>query len=215
MGAKARPNFERGYKRSKLVYGIGVNDADYSITKCRVYKRWCGILRRCSDITIRKSYYEGCTLDPKWISFLNFKAWAELNSLSDSLVVDKDILVSGNKIYGPDTCCVVPQYVNNSISCIRKSVGDYPVGVFWSSHLKTRPFESMINTCTGRVRLGRFSSPEEAHKAWQEAKVSVIEDVIKRYSKEPDFNSKVAERLQDRVEAIKADINSNKLTKEM
>jgi hypothetical protein len=211
----ARPKFEKGYKKTKLVYGIGVNDADYSITSCKTYKRWCGILRRCSEVTARKSYYEGCTLDPRWISFLNFKAWADFNLLDDSLVVDKDILVSGNKVYGPDTCCLVPHYVNTSISCIRKNGGKYPVGVFSSQHLKTRPFESMINTCNGRVRLGRFGTPEEAHKAWQKAKITVIEYVILRYSKEPCFNSKIAERLKDRIELIKRDIILNKLTEEI
>lgn len=215
MGAKVRPSFERGYKRTGLVYGIGINDADYSITNCKIYKRWCGILRRCSEITTRKSYYEGCTLDQRWVSFLSFKDWADLNKMEDNLVVDKDILVSGNTVYGPDTCCLVPHYVNTSISCIRKNGGNYPVGVFWSSHLKSRPFESMINTSKGRVRLGRFSSPEDAHKAWQMAKVSVIEDVISRYSKESSFKTEIAGRLRDRIKIINLDIMSNKLTEEI
>jgi hypothetical protein len=215
MGAKARPSFGKGYKRTKLVYGIGINDADYSITNCKIYKRWCGVLRRCCELAGNKNCYDGCTLDPRWVNFSNFRGWAETNLMDDTLVVDKDILVSGNKVYGPDTCCLVPNYVNTSISFIRKNGGDYPIGVFWSSHLKTRPFESMINTPKGRVRLGRFSSPEEAHRAWQRAKIDVIKEVISRYSEEAYFNSKVSDRLKDRIEIINSDIIYNRLTKEV
>ena len=43
--------------------------------------------------------------------------------------LDKDILVKGNKIYSPDTCCFVPKEVNTVFTKRQSKRGDYPIGV--------------------------------------------------------------------------------------
>ena len=38
----------------------------------------------------------------------NYEKW----KIENRWAVDKDIIVKGNKIYSPDTCCLVPNYIN-------------------------------------------------------------------------------------------------------
>lgn len=43
--------------------------------------------------------------------------------------LDKDILVKGNKIYSPETCCFVPQEINNLFTKRKSCRGTLPIGV--------------------------------------------------------------------------------------
>ena len=50
--------------------------------------------------------------------------------------LDKDILIKGNKIYSPDTCCFVPSEINNLFVGCNKSRGSLPIGVTFNKRLK-------------------------------------------------------------------------------
>jgi hypothetical protein len=72
---------------------------------------WNHIFYRCYNTEACKTYNE-CFVDEKWYNFQTFAKWYEENYIED-FHIDKDILVKGNKCYGPDTCCFVPQEINN------------------------------------------------------------------------------------------------------
>lgn len=107
-----------------LVYGVGINDANYPVTAnangtykgCKFYQTWKGILERCYSQrmkTIRPSY-EGCFVSPEWYRFSVFKDWM-LKQKWEGKHLDKDLIVVGNKMYGPDTCVFVSQRVNSFV----------------------------------------------------------------------------------------------------
>lgn len=210
-----RPKFEKGYKRTRLIQGFGVNDADYSLgnskgdTKCPIHKKWLDMIYRCYRPKNEETSYRDKTVSVKWKHFSGFKVWADTQVFTKEMDLDKDILVKGNKEYGPDTCAFVPDYVNLSISGFKsKEINPWPIGVHWSTHLKGRPFESMCWVGDKRKRLGRFATPEEAHAAWQLGKAEALEFVINRYAQEECFRTDVADALMRRVWDLRLD-NAN------
>ena len=64
--------------------------------------------------------YKGVEVCEEWYNFQNFAEWCETQKFLNakdvkgkSYQLDKDILVKGNKIYSPDTCCFVPPEINS------------------------------------------------------------------------------------------------------
>ena len=57
--------------------------------------------------------------------------------------LDKDILVKGNKVYSPETCCFVPQEINSLLVTSVRSRGDQPIGVSYNK--LTQKYEAYYN----------------------------------------------------------------------
>ena len=167
-------------KKNRLVFGVGVNDADYIVHKhemidskvksvwlCPFYKKWKHMLGRCYDKKLKEKYktYQDCTCDQRWLIFSNFKAWMEKQDWEGKRL-DKDILFAGNKIYGPEFCVLVSEEVNNFLIDCEDRRGDLPIGVS-----RTKSGKRFIAQCSGtgpsRGYIGTFSTPEEAHMAWR------------------------------------------------
>ena len=101
----------------KLLYNVGINDY---IGKVNIngkiekfYKVWQSMLSRCYDPKYhnRNPAYIGCKVCKEWYSLTAFKKWFDKNYIED-YELDKDILIEGNKLYSPDTCCFVPKEIN-------------------------------------------------------------------------------------------------------
>ena len=74
---------------------------------------------------------KGCTVDETWHNFQAFAEWYENNYYeipNETMQLDKDILLKGNKVYGPDTCIIVPNSIN-SLFKHKKGNIDLPKGV--------------------------------------------------------------------------------------
>ena len=170
--------------KNKLICGIGVNDSDYTLHRfdfvgatkkrvwiCPFYQTWHGMLLRCysEEYLNRRPTYVGCSVHPDWIYFSEFKRWME-NQPREGLALDKDLLVRGNKVYGPDTCVFISRALNNFLGDCRKSRGDYPIGV--SLHKRTNTLRADCNNpFTGKAEsLGHFSCANKAHEAWRARK---------------------------------------------
>lgn len=84
----------------------------------------------------------------------------------------KDIIggAVGVSQYSPDTCAFIDSSLNKFL-CIRSNArGLYPVGA--TIDRKSGMFISRCMVGGGkRVSLGYFKTPEEAHQAWQQAKL--------------------------------------------
>lgn len=190
---------------SKLVYGFGVVDLDYPKTKklngvilwrCKIFDSWTNMLQRCySETRAKETPFLGkpnCSQD--WKYFSKFKSWVE-SSYWEGLHLDKDVLVQGNREYGPTTCAFVPRYVNNILQIKQMSRGEYPLGVRRIEHWRQRQYQCRV----GNKSIGYFYTPAEAHAAWQIARAAYIENTIARYAKEDCFRTDVAEALTSRV----------------
>ena len=170
-------------KKIKMVYGKGINDADYIVQIkeiiqkgkrnqrlvwiCPYYIRWKDMLRRCysEKYHTKQSTYIGCTVYDEWLYFSKFKAWMETQDW-EGKQLDKDLLVKGNKVYSPAACVFISTEVNCFLLESTSSRGKYKIGVSWhKSHHKFSascrdPFSSK-----GK-HLGYFLTEEEAHQAW-------------------------------------------------
>ena len=87
--------------------------------------------------------------------------------------LDKDILVKGNKIYSPETCCFVPKGINLLFGKNNAKRGNYPIGV---CKFKNK-FQATINIKGKTISLGHFDTPEEAFEAYKTAKEAYIKEV--------------------------------------
>ena len=158
-------------KLSPSILGIGILGIGKYNSKHKFYEIWRGILKRCycESTQKRQPTYIGCSVDEKWLNFQNFAEWCEQNYI-DGFVLDKDILFKGNKIYGPDTCCFVPNEINLLFTKSNKKRGNFPIGV---SYQKLRNnFRASIRKNNKQINLGDFKTPEEAflkYKFWKES----------------------------------------------
>ena len=175
----------RGNPR-KPRYGVGINDADYMTTPTvdgavlcdPAYRAWYSMLQRAYDKKLhdRQQTYSDVTVCKEWHSFSAFRAWW-LASYREGWQLDKDLLVVGNKEYGPDVCVYIPSRLNNFTADCGASRGELPIGV--SLCKKTGKYQSQCNNpITGkRHGLGRFTTREAAHEAWLRYKLALALEI--------------------------------------
>ena len=171
------------------VFGVGYLDGcrGYVNNKATVsYRRWFGMLARCYDEYTQRVQptYKDCTISETFKSFAMFDKWANscVGSEKNKWALDKDILVKGNKVYSEDTCCFVPQDVNNLFVLRKGCRGDYPIGV----RINYKKFSSCVMYYGKVTWLGDYDTPEEAFYAYKEAKEAYIKEVAEKYKGQID-----------------------------
>ncbi|MEE7538865.1 hypothetical protein G8O18_14125 [Enterobacter kobei] len=195
LAEKWKPN-----KRTKLIQGHGINDADYmtQVTTiygtwyCPIYQKWMDILKRVYSPSVQKKYptYVGTQLDPEWLSFMAFRSWCLLNGWRSDYQLDKDF-ISDSKIYGPDTCAFIPSNVNTFIIERGAARGEYPIGV---SRFGNKLQSHCCNPFAKKQEwLGYFATPEEAHLAWKQKKHEHALALADMY---PDLDPRVLHALR-------------------
>ena len=120
--------------------------------------------------------YIGCLVDEEWHNFQNFAEWFEDNYV-EGWHLDKDILIKGNKIYSPETCCFVPLEINSLFTKSDKIRGEYPIGV----SKKDKKYQANVNKNSGFIFLGAFNTPEEAFQVYKTAKEDYIKEVADKW----------------------------------
>ena len=134
------------------------------------YESWKRMLERCySDEFLAKySTYIGCSVHPDWHNFQTFAEWfhSQPNSQNDGFALDKDLLVLGNKLYGPSACSFVPQEINKLLNDNASSRGLYPQGVTANG----KGYKATLSVNGKNLHLGTYSSPEQAYTVYKAAK---------------------------------------------
>ncbi|MGB8882656.1 MAG: hypothetical protein WCC44_02195 [Azonexus sp.] len=175
--------------KKKLVFGIGRNDADYVVcprgpdgkrAKCPYYRTWSHMLERCYSPArhAHNPTYIGCSVVPGWHSFMAFKSWMETQDWQGKHL-DKDILVPGNRTYGPDTCLFVTPAINTLLLDSAAQRGALLLGVC----LDHGRYRANCRIDGHQLYFGMFNTPAEAHRAWQIAKLAALNDA---WLQEPD-----------------------------
>lgn len=168
------------------VYGVGCVGLKYkSVGNLKAYKVWHGIMQRCYDLAIkqRQPTYMDCTIDKGWMVFENFYDWVKSQPNYDKWLVgnrwmvDKDILVKGNKHYGPDTCCLVPEHINTLFTKRQNDRGKYPIGVCYNK--RDGVYRAQCNNpfLNKRECVGRFDNPDDAFLAYKSYKEQIIKKI--------------------------------------
>lgn len=171
---------------NKMLFGVGINDSNYTVyptinrkrVVCQYYRAWSAMLTRCYHEITQKSRpaYIGCTVCKEWRRFSVFKSWMMQKDWKNKHL-DKDIIVPGNKIYSPDTCCFVSQEVNQLLTNNKARRGPYPQGVHLDK--KTGKYHSMVRINSKKIFLGAFDAPEDARTEYIKMKKSNILKIAK------------------------------------
>lgn len=169
---------------SKLVCGIGINDADYAVQSvvngrrsvCPAYQTWYNMLRRAYSAKLheKRPTYVGVKVAEEWNHFMSFRAWW-LGHQVDGWALDKDLLTNSNT-YSPDSCIFVPDWLNAFTIDSGASRGEWPIGVSW--HKLRGRFQANCRHPFGRPEhLGLFDCPERAHLAWRKRKLEIAAEI--------------------------------------
>jgi len=186
-----------------LVGGIGRYEkgryAGWSSGKnTKEYNLWDSMIKRCipcGSEQIRHPSYIGCSVHLDFIKFQDFAEWCQhqIGFGNDGWALDKDILVPGNKVYGPDTCAFVPRQLNQLLTHKRSTQGEYPTGV--DHHKRTGKYRASIGIDGVQTHIGYFETPEQAECAYKQAKLSDIRRHAEIWKSKLDL--RVYERLMN------------------
>lgn len=184
-------NFKSGSIKNPFhpsIYGVGITGNKYPRSiNCKMtkeYDTWIHILQRCFDDRLKEkqpSYIDKECCD-EWLYYPNFYEWLHSQPNFDKWyhgkrwAIDKDILVKRNKVYSPETCCLIPQNVNCLFLKREAERGNYPIGV------RYKDGEGFIATCRNPFidkaeDLGSYSTPERAFQAYKAYKEDIIKQV--------------------------------------
>lgn len=163
----------------------------------RAYIIYNGILNRCYNKDTKEMFpwYEKVSMCGEWRnnpdSFVNWyeNNYYEING--ESMQVDKDLLIPGNKEYAPDKCCILPERINSLLAnskklyqrddslLARKLNTELPLGV---RHNKSKNKYFGQITIEGEViTLGLKDTPEEAFADYKRHKEAYILFVADKY----------------------------------
>lgn len=166
-----------------------------------IYNRWCSLRRRSLSENFKKdkTTYKDVTICEEWLDFKTFSKWFEENwkfeYMDSSWQLDKDILVKGNKIYSPETCCFVPHEINSLFMSTIKIRGLYPIGV----NKEREKYRVRIGG--NRKHIGIFDTPEEAFEAYKIAKEAHIKEVANKW------RGKITEEVYEAMYKYEVEIN--------
>lgn len=171
------------------ICGVGIVGNKYPthLNNGKTYRReyliWTNMIKRCydEDHRYKNIKYSDCECVPEWKYYEVFYEWLHsqenyeiLDQIND-IAIDKDILRKGNRVYGPDKCCLVPQHINNIMLKSDAIRGDLPIGVHYH-----KVNQKYIAQCGGKkeyVYLGSFSTVEEAFNVYKEYKEKKIKTI--------------------------------------
>lgn len=186
-------------KTGELKYGVAFTDilkADVPTEEQPVYwkiiHRWHSMLKRCYSEAGNYPTYEGVRVCDEWLTFSNFKNWIVAQPGWEFLELDKDILLEDNKIYSPESCVMLPSYINKGFNFkIGKMRGSY------DTSSKTPKWTATCIVDGKQLYLGRYFTKEEAYEVWKVKKLENLVSLYGMYKKDEFYIEKVRIRLSE------------------
>lgn len=187
-------NFQKGTIFNpgwKMMYGrgyIGVGEYEQTIGKkpTKAYDAWRRMFDRCYNEEYHKKYptYIGCHVCEEWYDFQNFAKWFYEHYYeveNQSIEVDKDWYIIGNKLYCPENCCLAPNIINTCM-LTRDKIKNYdmPIGVSWH---KNGSYVARCSDHGKRKTIGYYHSIKDAENAYWEYKINYISNLADEYKK--------------------------------
>lgn len=167
---------------SRLIYGIGYNSkGKYKTAENGIRSKsnivWHNMIKRCYSTKAHKERptYSDCLVAECWYDYQNFAEWYDGNLYSDmEYELDKDLLVSDNKLYSPETCCLIPRDINLLLTNRSNDRGLCPQGVDF--HKPSGRYRASIRINGKKKHLGYFNCPNEAYQAYKTAKEAYVKE---------------------------------------
>lgn len=164
----------------KTVHNIGYIGIGRYNTKehKKAYIKWKSMISRCyyENYLINKKTYVECTVDERWHNFQTFAEWFYSRYEDEYMYdwdLDKDLFQLENKIYSPETCCLIPKEINTALKRLRKPV----------------KYGDKFKAICGQDYLGLFNTYEEAEKTNKCAKIKRIREITDKYKTHLDLNT--------------------------
>ena len=176
----------------KLVYGKGHNDgsrpAKIAGKHLKEYSLWKGMLERCfcDKSKIKRPTYVGCTVSDNFLNYSYFYDWCQtqIGFGKQGWQLDKDILITDNKIYGECTCAFVPRDINIFFIDRAKSRGDCSLGVHFNK--RDGMYQSNCRVSGVLKHLGYYDTEQEAFLAYKPFKENLCKDLALKCQSEID-----------------------------
>lgn len=128
----------------------------------------------CEKRLLVNPTYRDCTVCKTWLNFQVFSDWFySHNSYGLGYELDKDLLVSGNRHYSPETCLMIPQEINKALKTVQ--VNTVVAGV--RKRTNTKGYQVRVTENGRRRHVGEFYTVEEASAAYVEAKERYIKNL--------------------------------------
>lgn len=180
----------------RLIHGVAYNSKGKYKTRVngkmtKSYGAWRSMIGRCYDPKshVRRPTYIECFVAEEWLDYQVFGEWFENQEYSDcEYHLDKDILIPGNNVYGPETCAFTPMEINQLFG--DKPRGEYPIGVTVGYSGK---FLAGVKINSKQKHLGTFDTVQEAYTAYRVAKEANVKEVAEYWKDKID--SRVYEAL--------------------
>ena len=133
------------------------------------------MLGRCKN----NKKYSDCTVCEEWLCFQNFAEWYANNEFYGlGYDLDKDILIKGNRVYNPSTCCLVPSVINHVFKSHAKPTKHLlPLGVSYNKRNAHKKYGASLGLYGKQKHLGYFKTPEEASAAYVIAKEAYVKEI--------------------------------------
>lgn len=184
---------------SKLILGVALCDKGKFPTKengktTHIYSIWRGMLLRCyCPVTqAKKPTYIGCSVDERFLKFQSFAEWASMQvGIDKDWQLDKDILIIGNRVYGPDTCVMAPPELNKAMRRAVTRKDGLPIGVTLSQ--RGKPYRARVYLDNGRCSVGQYDTVQEAYIAHLKVKCKHMRCLADKWRKE------IPEKLYDAI----------------
>ena len=170
--------------KRKMLCGVGINDAPYVVhpmidgkrVYCSCYLQWRNlIVGNYGKRAIASG--DNCGVYSPWLRFSVFKEWMKQQDWK-GMSLDKDIILPGNKMYGPDICAFVSHRVNDLITpyAYRK----LPRGVSYRSNDETYSIHVAYSEKYAYEKgayMGGFKTVRKASDCWLEYKERTVVEV--------------------------------------
>lgn len=140
---------------------------------------WYGIMDRVKN---RKGLiaYRGVSVSEEFMDFQLFAHWLYSQPNYDrTFHLDKDILVKGNRVYSPNTCCLVPSEINSLMVLQNSKRGALPVGVVCRGNGER--YAARLSIDGKQTYLGTCDDPREAFLLYKKNKELLIKQKAEKY----------------------------------
>ena len=145
------------------------------------YSVWRSMIVRCykESFLCKNPTYRSCSVCDEWHDFQNFAYWyTREDEYGRGFHLDKDILVKGNKVYSPKTCCLVPQELNSFFTTTKEKGNGLNTGV---SKTKHNTFRVNVSISGSNKYVGTYKTLEEAVYSYSHTKGIIAKELALRY----------------------------------
>jgi hypothetical protein len=169
--------------------GVGViGDAVFD-PRGRMYRKWSQMLMRVYYEPARAKYktYADCSVCSEWHVLGQFNDWYIRQIIEPGWQIDKDLLVKGNKVYGPTYCVFLPRELNSFLTKRQNCRGEQPIGV--SRVQETGRYLAQMTKGGRSLHIGSYNTPEEAFQAYKKCKEGYARELAAKWRDKIDLRA--------------------------